>query len=274
MNAKECYQAGDLAAAITAATDEVKRKPAEVGLRGFLGELLCFAGQWERADRQFDVVGEQDPQALLGVALFRQLIRAEQARQQFYTEGRLPEFLGPPSPVLRLHLEAAVRLREGEAAAAAALLAEAEAGRAALRGTCNGRAFDDLRDVDDVTAPFFEVLTSTGKYYWVPMERVESIQFRPPERPRDLLWRRALMSVSGGPDGEVFLPALYAGSAADPDDAIRLGRSTEWRGGEGSPARGAGQRTFLVGEDAITILELNEITIMVPETVEHAANRG
>ena len=272
MNAKELYQSGDLAGAIAAASDEVKRKPAEIALRGFLGELLCFAGQWDRADRQLDVVGEQDPQAMLGVALFRQLIRAEQARQQFYTEGRLPEFLGPPSPALRLHLEAAVRLRAGEMAAAAALLAEAEAGRATLRGTCNGRAFDELRDLDDLSASFFEVLTSTGKYYWIPMEQVESVQFRAPQRPRDLLWRRALMSVHGGPDGEVFLPVLYAGSSGDLDEAIRLGRSTEWRGGDGAPVHGAGQRTFLVGGGAVAILELSELNITVPETADHAAS--
>ena len=50
------------------------------------------------------------------------------------------------------------------------------------------------------------MLTSTGKYYWIPMERVEMIEFHDPARPRDLLWRRAHMVVRGGPDGEVFLP--------------------------------------------------------------------
>ena len=240
-----------------------------------LAELFCFAGQWNRADGQLDVIGEQDPQAMPGVALFRQLLRAEQARQQFHTEGRLPEFLAPPSDSLRLHLEASIRLREGQAAEAAALLEQAEAGRAAVRGTCGGRPFADLRDLDDMTSSFFEVLTSTGKYYWVPIDQVESIEFhaRPSGR-ADLLWRRVLMSVHAGPDGEVFLPVLYAGSAADPDDAIRLGRATEWRGGEGSPTRGAGQRTFLAGDDALTILELTELAITIPESLEHAANQG
>ncbi len=274
MNAKQCYEAGDLGGAIAAATEEVKRHPAEIAPRCFLGELFCFAGQWERADGQLDVIGEQDPQAMLGVALFRQLLRAEQARQQFYTEGRLPEFLAPPSDTLRLHLDASIRLREGQAAEAAALLEQAEAGRAAIRGTCNGVSFEDLRDLDDMTSSFFEVVTSTGKYYWIPIEQVESVQFHPLVRARDLLWRRVLMSVRGGPDGEVFLPVLYPGSAADPDDAIRLGRATEWRGGEGSPTRGAGQRTFLVGDDALTVLELSELAITLPESVEHAANQG
>jgi type VI secretion system protein ImpE len=274
MDAKQCYEAGDLSGAVAAAGEEVKRHPAETARRFFLSELLCFACQWERADRQLDVIGEQDPQAMLGVALMRQLLRAEQARQQFHADGRLPEFLTPPSDCLRLHLEASIRLREGQAAEAAALLEQAEAARAPVRGTCNGQAFEDFRDLDDMTASFFEVLTSTGKYYWVPLEQVESAQFHPFERLRDLIWRRVRMSVHGGPDGEVFLPVLYAGSAADPSDAIRLGRETQWHGGDGSPSRGAGQRTFLVGDNALTILELSELAVTVPESVEHAANQG
>ena len=88
-----------------------------------------------------------------------------------------------------------------------------------------------------MTASFFEVLTSTGKYFWIPLERVELVEFRPPERPRDLLWRPVHMIVRGGPDGEVYLPVLYAGSAADADDQIRLGRTTEWRGDAGAGSR-------------------------------------
>src|SRR5262249_5715563 len=154
----------------------------------------------------------------LGVSLWRQLIRAEQARQQFYSDGRLPEFLGDPTPALRLSLEASIRLREKQPAEAAKLLAEADAARPDVAGTCDGQAFDRFRDLDALTASFFEVLTSNGKYSWVPLERVELIEFRPPARPRDLQWRRAHMVVNGGPDGEVYLPAIYAGSQAIDDE--------------------------------------------------------
>lgn len=265
MNAKEHYEAGQLDAAIAAATEEVKRHPADVGRRGLLAELLCFCGQLERADQQLETMGHQDPQSMLGIAMFRQLIRAETARQQFYREGRLPEFLGQPGQRLQLHLEASVHLREGEEAGAAELLDQAEAERPHVSGTSGGEPFDDLRDLDDLTASFFEVLTSNGKYYWIPMERVERIELRPPQRPRDLLWRRVHMIVAGGPDGEVFLPALYAGSHADSDDQVRLGRATHWQGGDGSPARGLGQRMFLVGEEDRGILSLEEITFSVAE---------
>jgi type VI secretion system protein ImpE len=89
------------------------------------------------------------------------------------------------------------------------------------------------------------------------MDRVVVLEFRPPERPRDLIWRRAQMTVSEGPDGEVFLPAIYAG--ADQEDRALLGRVTDWTADEGAPVRGIGQRSFLIGSESKTIMELSTI---------------
>lgn len=259
LGAKEHLEAGRLQEAIQAMNAEVKSHPADVDRRGFLAELLCFAGDLERADRQLDVLTEQDPKAAIGIALFRQLVRAELARRQVFAEGRVPEFLDQPSAGLRLHLEASIRLRENDPAEAARLLAEAEEQRIPVRGRCDGQAFDDMRDLDDLTASFFEVLTSTGKYFWIPIDRVVSLEFRAPERTRDLIWRRANMVVADGPDGEVYLPATYVPSGDEADDRARLGRVTDWIGGEGAPVRGVGQRSFLIGNESKAILEITQI---------------
>ncbi len=264
-SASELYQAGQLDEAIAAATEEVKHHPTDINRRGFLAELLCFAGQWERADKQLDLVGHQDPQAALGAGLLRHLVRAEQARQQFYSEGHLPEFLESPSARHRLHLEASIRVREGQLAEAAEMLARAEGDRPHVSGTVNDRPVDDVRDLDDLTASLFEVLTANGKFYWIPVERVESIEFRDPIRPRDLLWRSARLVVRGGLDGEVYFPAIYAGSHAHADEQLRLGRRTEWEGGEGAPTRGIGQRMFLAGDEAVGILDLKKVAIDAPQ---------
>lgn len=266
MNVKQLFEAGQIDAAVQEAQAEVRRQPGDVSHRSLLAELLCFT-DLERADAQLETVGRQDPHSALGVSLFRQLIRAETARRQFYREGRLPEFLGAVSPRLQLHLQASIALREGRLAEAADLLQQAESQRPAAPGTSNGQPFDDLRDLDDLTASFFEVLTTTGKYYWVPIEQVVEIEFHPPVRPRDQFWRGARMVVRGGPDGEVFLPVLYAGSESEPDDLLRLGRSSDWRGGEGEPVRGMGRRSFLVGDQDLSIMELQNLTFQEPETV-------
>jgi type VI secretion system protein ImpE len=261
MNAKEHFEAGNLKEAITAAADDVKKNPTDVARRTFFCELVCLSGDMERADRQLDLLSHQDPQFMVGVSLFRQLVRAETARQDFYNSGRPPEFLASPAPHVRLHLEASILLREGKNKEAAELLSQAEEQRPKVAGTCDSKVFDDFRDLDDLTASFFEVLTSTGKYYWIPVDQVELVEFRKPGRPRDLLWRRAHMIVKNGPDGEVYLPTLYAGTQSEADDRVRIGRVTEWRNGNSAPTRGIGLRTFLVGEEGKTILEMENLTL-------------
>src|SRR4051794_10406678 len=126
---QELFDAGKLGEAVTAALEQVKEKPADAAARGLLCELLCFTGDVERADRQLDVLGDIAPERMPAVALFRQLLRAEQARQQFFTEGRAPELVAELTPYMKLHLEASVCLREGRGADAAKLLAEAETTR-------------------------------------------------------------------------------------------------------------------------------------------------
>jgi type VI secretion system protein ImpE len=267
MNPGELFQAGKLDEAIAGCNELLKKNPADIPARSLLCELLCFAGNLERADSQLETIGKQDPKAAVGVALFRQLIRAEQARQQFFHEGRMPEFMHDPTPVMKLHLQASIMVREGSLAEAAKTLADAEEQRIKPTGECNGDRFDDLRDLDDLTAPIFEVLTSNGKYYWIPIETVDSLEFEPPERPRDLLWRPTHIVVRGT-EGDVYMPTLYPGSASDPDEKIRLGRVTDWRGGEESPVRGIGLRSYLVGESDQPILELKELRFDSAEGAE------
>jgi type VI secretion system protein ImpE len=260
LSAKELLEAGRLNEAIQVMNEEVKRNPTDVQRRGFLAELLCASGRLERADAQLEVIVQQDTKAALTVALLRQLIRAETARRDFFTAGRLPEFLDVPPPYLQRYVEASVHLREKRPADAIKLLQQAEEERPRTKGSCNGKPFEDLRDLDDMTAAVFEVLTSTGKFYWIPVERVHSIEFRKPERVRDLIWRRAAMSVADGPDGEVYLPATYCPDSTESDEQALLGRVTEWRGGEGAPMRGIGQVCFLVGDESVPIMQMETVT--------------
>ena len=252
------FRSGQLTAAIAAANAGVKAAPADLAARVLLAELLLFAGNIERADVILDAAADIDPQAAVVVAEFRQLLRAETARRQLRRHGRLPEFLGPPTPALEQALAAQVALRAGDLAGAAAAAREQEALRPQVAGRHDGSAFDDFRDACDLHAGFFEVLTTTGKYFWIPTERVISAEFRPPERARDLAWRRVSMSVREGPDGVVYLPTLYGSDAPDLTETLRLGRETDWQEQDGL-VRGTGLRVFLAGEGAATIMELGTL---------------
>lgn len=259
MTSTELYQAGKLEAAVQAAVADVKANPTDTGLRYFLTELLCFNGEWERADKQLETLTHQALDAAVKVILLRHLVRAEIARQQFYTEGRLPEFLTEVSPSLRLRLDALIAINEGNAAEAAELLAKAEEQRPAMAGTCDGTSFDDFRDLDDLSAGYLDVLTSTGKYYIVPLESVESVTFKKPERPVDLLWRETEINVKNGPEGQVYVPAIYPQTTVDGDEQLRLGRGTDWVGEEHAPVRGRGLRSFLVGDQDRTIMQITSL---------------
>jgi type VI secretion system protein ImpE len=254
------FRVGKLAEAVDAAGAAVRKTPTDLGARVLLAELLLAAGNLERADVILDAASEADPGAAVVIAEFRQLLRAETARRQLYRDGRVPEFLGEPGEPERAALAALVALRGGDVAEAARLAATAEEARPRAAGTIAGKPIEDFRDADDLATGFFEVLTSTGKYFWIPTERVESLQFHAPKRPRDLIWRRASMSVQDGPDGEIYLPATYASDEPDLSAALRLGRETEWRELAPGLVRGVGQRVFLAGDDAVGIMDLTELS--------------
>jgi type VI secretion system protein ImpE len=261
------FRAGRLTDAVAAANAAVRAGPSDPARRILLAELLLFTGNLARADVILDACGDLDPTLAVMVAEFRQLVRAETARGQLFSDGRVPEFLGGIEASQRAALAALVALREGNAAEAGRLAAEAEAARPHPAGEIAGTAFDDLRDADDLLAGTFEVLTTTGKYFWVPIERVSFLEFHPPRRPRDLYWRRASMQVTDGPDGEVYLPAIYATTPFDtaPTDAQRLGRETDWvQAEEGGLVRGVGAKTLLLGENPATLMELTTLTFKAP----------
>jgi type VI secretion system protein ImpE len=258
------FREGNLADALTAANAAVRKTPTDIGARVLLAELLVFAGNIDRADVVLDACADLDPTAALVVAEFRQLLRGETARRQLFSEGRVPEFLGEPTAAQRLSLAAVVALRNGDAHEAGKRAAEAEEARVHPNGMAGGATFDDMRDADDLLASCFEVITTTGKYFWIPPQRVVLLEFHPMKRPRDLYWRRASMQVADGPDGDVYLPMIYppvASAAAEMTDALRLGRATDWsQAGEGGPMQGLGAVTLLVGEETLTWAEMDKVS--------------
>jgi type VI secretion system protein ImpE len=52
---------------------------------------------------------------------------------------------------------------------------------------------------------------------------------------------------------------LYVGSHSEDNDQLRLGRITDWRGLGDGLAGGVGQKTFLVDDSELSILEIREI---------------
>jgi type VI secretion system protein ImpE len=230
MNPHELYRSGRLNDAIKALSAELRDNPTDAQRRTFLFELLCFAGEYERADKQLEVLAEAGPESEMGVLLYRSALYAERQRHDLFERGELPS---------------------------------AQDGDAERSGVVNGKAFSSISDADPRTGARLE-LFAAGNYLLLPLEHVASIQIPPPRRLRDLLWTPAAVRTTpafkGTELGEVLLPVLAPFSWRHPDEAVRLGRMTVWEKPEAYEYQvPLGQKTWLVDDDEIPFLELRSL---------------
>jgi len=267
MKAKELLDAGHLSAAIEQLNQEVRSHPTDSRLRTFLFELLCFTGDYERAERQLDVIGHQSVTAEVGVEVYRNILTAEQNRHRLFSDGLRPDFLFDPPAYTHLHLDAVNRLRENQLAEAEALLGRSESVYPSLKGCIEGQPFADFRDADDLLGPFLEVIVHNN-YAWFPFEQISHLTISPPKRLRDLLWIPGRLESHLGAVGDVFLPVLYAGSSEHSDDQIKLGRMTDWKTVRGGLVLGVGQRLFLIDGAERPMLEVRELAFDAAGSVE------
>ncbi len=256
MVASEAYRAGRLGEAIEAQVREVKAHPVDTGARMFLFELLAFAGEYDRARRQIEAIRCEQPAQQAALAAYHGLLDSESARRRLFQEGMPPKFLAEPPAHVRLRLEAVKDLREGRGEEASRRLEEADRLAGTILGTVNGSACEGFRDADGLFGTVLEVFAK-DEYYWVPLEQVDSLAMVAPAAPRDLIWVPARIEIQGS-NGEVFLPALYPRTAEQTDDALKLGRATDWLETDGGPVLGLGSRQFLMGDGDLNILEWRE----------------
>jgi type VI secretion system protein ImpE len=256
--AKALYEAGKLEEALEALTAEVKANPGDTSRRTFLFELLCLAGQWDRAEKQLDVIGHQSAQADLGVQVYRHNIRAERERQNVFATGVQPHFLNEPPPYVDFLVDAINKLRDGDTAGARTSLDHAEEERPALSGKLNGQPFHDFRDSDDSVGPVLELIVK-DKYTWLPFEQIRRFEISKPSQLRDLIWAQARIEALDGTVGEVYVPTLYAGSSEHENVQVKLGRMTDWKQVGEDIYRASGLRLFLVDNEDKTLFEASAV---------------
>ena len=231
MNARQLFEAGKLNEAIEALSAELRDHPADAQRRTFLFELLCFAGNYDRAEKHLDYLAQASADAAMGALLYRSSLHAERIRQRMFKEDGLP--LATPAS-------------------------------AEIRGTLNGKRFERLEDADPRIGARLEIFAA-GQYTWIPLAQIASVRMEAPKRLRDLLWIPAL--VRTGPEfrgeelGEVLIPALSPLSYEHADDNIRLGRATEWRELADGQFAPIGQKLLLADDEDIPFLEIRELEI-------------
>jgi type VI secretion system protein ImpE len=243
MTPLELYRSGELRAAIKALGDELRANPLDIKRRTFLFELLCFAGEYDRAEKQLNVLADTNNQALAGTLLYRSALHAEKTRQEMFQKRDLPKVDSAAGPV---------------------------------SGTWNGESFSDLRDADQRIGANLEVFIA-GSYTWIPFHYMRRLEIEKPENLRDLIWARARVETSPAfrlqDLGEVLIPVLAPLSSQHPDESVQLGRTTTWQ--DAAPEDTVdelpfGQRMLLVDGEEIPILEFRSIQWNAAEESQHA----
>ena len=229
--ARELYHAGQLGAAIHALGAELRDNPMDVRRRTFLFELLCFAGEYDRAQKHLDVLAEQGPDSAAAVLPYRAALNADRMRNDLFARRDYPEVRAADAPV---------------------------------SGTLNGQPFQSIEDADPRIGPRLEIFAG-GQCMWVPLACIDSVEMEAPKHLRDLLWAPALVRTAaafeGGELGGVLMPALCALSFRQQDDAVKLGRSTIWEEQENGDIIPFGQKLLLVDGEEFPILELRHLEI-------------
>jgi type VI secretion system protein ImpE len=231
MSVQELFRAGKLQETIQALGTELRNQPDDNQSRTFLFELLCFAGDYGRAEKHLALLADTHPDAAMGGLLYRSALSAERKRRAFFEGKHYQDSIDIPS------------LRSG---------------------TLNGQPFRSIEDIDPRIGARLEVFVA-GEYVWLPFAQIGTLTMAPPRYLRDLLWASA--TITGGPDvsgkefGEVLVPILYPFSSNHDRDSVKLGRETDWTLSEEEPLEiPFGQKLFVLdGERSIPILEIRSL---------------
>jgi type VI secretion system protein ImpE len=225
MTPQELYRNGRLREAITALGEELRKNPLDARRRTFLFELLLFAGEYDRAEKQLEVLAGAGADAAAGTLLYRSALYAERTRQDMFAKRQTP----------------ALETREQ------------------IGGLCDGQPFSEFMDSDPRIGPNLEVYMA-GSYTWIPIPYLRKVEIERPTNLRDLMWARARIETT--PDfslqelGEVLIPAICPLSSRHPGEAVQLGRETAWEDDSTHDAVPFGAKVMLVDGADVPLLSI------------------
>jgi type VI secretion system protein ImpE len=236
MIAKEFFERGQVIEAQRELSAHLRDHPGDIPERTFLFELLCFSGDYERAEKQLSVLAQRGNDAELGAILYYAALHAEKTRHEMFRKEAFP-------------VASNVRPKQRP-------------------GQLNGKPFQTITDADPDIGPRLEVFAA-GSYMWMPFEHIASVQVHAPRRLRDMLWASADVrsaAVSGEKElGEVLIPVIYPFSWKHPDPNIWLGRITEWSEDEQGREYPKGQKILVVDGEEIPFLEVRSLEFSTTE---------
>src|ERR1035437_504491 len=131
MSAQELFKAGKLNEAIEALGVEVRDHPTDARRRTFLFELLCFKGDYDRAEKHLNILADATPDSRVGAILYFSALHAERVRHDLFEKKDYPVTPASGNP---------------------------------RGGTLNGQPFETLEDADPRLGPRLELKSGIQEF--------------------------------------------------------------------------------------------------------------
>lgn len=263
------FRNGNLETALVNAKEYVRDNPECEQGRSLLLQLYLFAGEFDKASRQLDVLElnhQADPASFINLKLIAEMINAAIKRREFFRQvTELPLMFEEDRPWLEPAYQLLSAFQAGalEAGQVEQLLDQA---RQEFNFSCLTQ--DDpeaglLIEPDDMTAPLLEVFTPKSGYSWLAWHNISSVEFFPYEKPIDLMFRRALIKrIGDDPSASpmpVYVPVVYAPTPLT-DTNASMGRVTDWVASETTGlVQGIGQKCLLIGDELVPLLQIRAL---------------
>jgi type VI secretion system protein ImpE len=225
------YLQAQLRAAIAELGGQLRREPQNSRARTFLFELLCFAGEFDRAETQLDVLAAQNKASGTGAAFYHDLLVAHRQREALLEKKSLCRTDQIETHVMQV----------------------------------NGITYESCVDADARVDGGLETYGAAG-YGVTAWEKIQRLEIQKPVRLRDLLWIPARLllretGVAGTEPFPVYLPALAPGTWRHSDDNIRLGKSAVLEEGPDSQLTAFGAKLLLCDEETIPLLDVRTLEV-------------
>jgi type VI secretion system protein ImpE len=228
------YRDGKLREAIKALGEELRSNPLDAKRRTFLFELLLFAGEYDRAEKQLDLLAGANAETAAGTLLYRSALHAERTRQSMFANRETP-----PSRQEAVH-----------------------------GGVLDGKAFSEISDSDPRIGANLEVFLA-GSYTWIPIHYLRRLEIQPPVNLRDLVWASARVETSSDfrlqELGEVLLPVLCPLSSRHSDESVHLGRESVWEEDDVFGEIPYGAKMMVVDGADVPLLDISSVVWSAPE---------
>ena len=260
LQAEQLVRAGQPRAALAQLTQVVRTRPGDAKLRVFLAQLLCLLGDWSRAHAQLNTAADLDASNATMREMYGYALRCEMIRASVFAGTSTPMVFGEPEQWLALLIESLLHHQPQEQDQADRLAALAFEAAPASRGSIDDRDFSWIADADSRLGPVLEAMID-GRYYWIPFDRLKAIRFEEPQDLRDMVWLPAYLSFENGGESVALIPTRYPGSERESDEALVMGRLTQWTQAGPDRWQGKGQRVLVTDLGEHDLLSIRHIQL-------------